>query len=149
MATFDLAFKSTEALQYQKAMMIELRDEHRRVLQKLQKMSEERKQMRSLVDESPEVWDAMVQIIKPTSQITDAQKKISLQEKLVQFLSLKIDALDYMIIDWRDPKVIQIINCYNSPYLYGSVLGTITLQRNASHQRNLGYVSSQGQRNIG
>ena len=105
MASFELTFKSSEAFQYQKAMVVELRDEHRRVLQKLQKMSNERKQMRSLVDESPEVWDAMVQIIKPTSQITDAQKKISLQEKLVQFLSLKIEALDYMIIDWRDPKV--------------------------------------------
>ena len=105
MNPFQLAFKVEDAYKYQLALVQHLIRAHSEVLHKLKTMSNERRDMRALVGESPEVWDAMVQIIKPTSQITDAQKKISLQEKIVEFLKLKSQALEFMISGNKVPQV--------------------------------------------
>ena len=105
MNPFQLTFKFEEAYKYQKCLVQQLIEAHTEVLQKLTTMKKERMDMRTLVGESPETWDAMVQIIKPTSQITDSGKKISLQEKILTFLNLKLSALDAMIAGNKQPQV--------------------------------------------
>ena len=118
MNPFKLAFKLEDAYRYQKYMVVELIHAHSEVLDKLKTMKDERMNMRALVEESPEVWDAMVQIIKPTSQITDANKKITLQEKIVVFLKLKLQALNYMIFDNSSPQVILTNYKFDSSRLF-------------------------------
>lgn len=105
MTRFVLKFNFKEAYLYQKGMIQELILENSSVLDKLKTLKQERMHMRSLVDESPEVWEAMVQIIKPTTQITDSQKRISLQTKIGEFLQLKLEAVDLMILESKDPQV--------------------------------------------
>ena len=111
MARFELTFNFKEAYLYQKGMILELILDNSNVLDKLKTLKQERMQMRSLVDESPEVWEAMVQIIKPTTQITDSQKRISLQTKIGDFLKLKLEAVDFMILEMKDPQVCTELQC--------------------------------------
>ena len=105
MTRFHLNFDREEALKYQLQITSELLQVHEKDLQGLQKQAENTKTMREMVTGCPDTWKPLLSLMKPTPGQVEAEKYLSFQEKIVQFLKAKKTAIEMVIEDQKDPKV--------------------------------------------
>ena len=109
MTRFHLNFNREEALKYQLQITSELLRVNEEDLHGLQKQAENTKKMREMVTGCPDTWKPLLSLMKPTPGQVEAEKYLCFQEKIVQFLTAKKQAIVMVIEDQKDPKV----KCFN------------------------------------
>ena len=105
MTRFFLNFNRAEALEYQLQITSELLQNHQANLQRLQQQEDGTVRVREMVTGCPETWKPLMALMKPTAGQAEAEKYLSFQKKLVQFLEAKKEAILMVINDQKDPKV--------------------------------------------
>ena len=101
----SLTFTRENALKYQLCMVGHLLRKQNEQLQSLMQTHQHRLDMRMVLNESPAVWEAMSEVLKPSTQVQSMERSIALQRQLVEFLKAKKKAIELMIEGNTDPKV--------------------------------------------
>lgn len=100
-----LTFNRENALRYQLSLVGFMITKQKNELQSLMQTKQQRLDMRVMLNESPHVWKAMSEVLRPETQMIEMEKHIVFQEQLIKFLEAKQRALELMINDENDPKV--------------------------------------------
>ena len=106
MTRFHLNFNRADSLRYQLQMTLELLRVNTEDLQRLQKQADNSKKMREMVTGCPDTWKPLLSLMKPNPGQVEAEKYLAFQEKIVQFLTAKKEAIEMVIDRQKDPKVI-------------------------------------------
>ena len=105
MARAFLNFNRVEALNYQLQMAREMLQVYETDLQRLQRQASATQQTREMVTGCPETWKPLMALMRPTAGQMEADKILAFKEKIVEFLKAKIDAINLVLNDQKDPKV--------------------------------------------
>ena len=106
MTRFHLTYNRSEALKYQLQMTQDLLRVHEVELQGLQKQADATKEMREMVTNCPDTWKPLLALMRQTPGQIEAEKYLDFNDKVVKFLQAKLNAIQMVIDDQKEPKVI-------------------------------------------
>ena len=105
MANISVYFGRTDALKYQKFLLMDMINQAEIDLQCLQENHEKQAALKRMINDSSDVWQPMSDILMPMNNVKRASTNVKYQTRLISFMKAKQQAVELLIENDTNPKV--------------------------------------------